>query len=235
MKTTLSTLRNILPQIPIIGPIVSKTYLKILERRFNGSEQYWIDRYATGGNSGSGSYEELATFKAEFLNAFVAEHNIDTVIEYGCGDGNQLQMATYPRYIGFDVSPDALCLCRETFQSDTTKTFKLMTEYDQEQAALTLSLDVLYHLVEDSVFQAYMTRLFTSSTQFVIIYSSDSDSQNDIQAPHVKHRQFTTWVQTNMPQWHLIQHIPNKYPSAAHHSEGYQADFYVYQRTENAD
>jgi len=29
------------------------------------SVEYWIERYASGGNSGSGSYRSLAEFKAE--------------------------------------------------------------------------------------------------------------------------------------------------------------------------
>jgi hypothetical protein len=44
----------------------------------------------------TGSYSELAQLKARVLNAFVAEKNIARVIERGCGDGNQLQLARIP-------------------------------------------------------------------------------------------------------------------------------------------
>src|SRR5215210_4430947 len=43
------------------------------------------------------------------------------------------------------------------------KTFKLMEEYAGESAELALSLEVIYHLVEDEVFESYMRRLFGSS------------------------------------------------------------------------
>src|SRR5437899_4317923 len=58
-------------------------------------------------NSGLGSYDKLAEFKAEVLNGFVKENTIKSVIEYGCGDGNQLKFAEYPSYLGFDVSVKA--------------------------------------------------------------------------------------------------------------------------------
>jgi hypothetical protein len=45
-----------------------------------------------------GSYGKFAAFKAEVLNAFVQEMRVDTVIEFGCGDGNQLTLARYPLF-----------------------------------------------------------------------------------------------------------------------------------------
>jgi hypothetical protein len=38
---------------------------------------------------------------------------------------------------------------------------------------LELSLDVIYHLVEDEVFDAYMRSLFAHAGRFVVIYSSN--------------------------------------------------------------
>ena len=84
---------------------------------------YWEQRYAKGKNSGSGSYNRLAEFKAEIINAFIGENNITTVIEFGCGDGNQLTLANYPNYIGFDVSPTIIKICKEKFQTSKTKEF----------------------------------------------------------------------------------------------------------------
>ncbi len=61
-----------------------------------------------------------------------------SVVEYGCGDGNQLKMATYPQYLGFDVSPAAISMCKSVFNGDATKQFRLMSEYAGESAELTL-------------------------------------------------------------------------------------------------
>jgi hypothetical protein len=203
------------------------------DAQFDTSTQYWNERYRKGGNSGSGSYGRLSHFKAEVLNAFVAEHAIQTVIEFGCGDGNQLSLAKYPRYFGLDVASDAVTACQARFRGDPSKKFATIGSADDPShcsAELALSLDVIYHLVEDALYESYMTRLFASATRYVAIYSSNDDEIATL-APHVRHRRFSTWVQTHCPNWHLHKHIANAFPfSAATPSETSCADFYIYFR-----
>jgi hypothetical protein len=139
-------------------------------------------------------------------------------------------LSAYPSYIGFDVSPDALAQCENIFPNDETKTFKLMDAYANETAQLTLSLDVIYHLTEDSIFFTYMERLFDSSTKFVIIYSSNTDRQERFQRDHVKHRRFSEWIEQNRPDWKLTQHISNRYAYTGNEREGSVADFYLYEK-----
>ena len=219
-------------KIPVVGTILQKVYQKLINppKPFNGSANYWESRYAEGGNSGEGSYGRLAQFKAEFLNDFVEKNSVQTVIEYGSGDGNQLTMARYPEYTGFDVSTKALAICREKFAGDPTKSFKLTDDYQGETAQLTMSLDVIYHLTEDVVFEAYMNRLFDSSEQFVIVYSSDTDDNSGNVVPHVRHRAFTKWVAANKPDWQFNQKVDNLYPLDGDTSSGSFADFYIYER-----
>ena len=198
---------------------------------FKGSARYWEHRYAGGRDSGPGSTGHLAAFKADILNTFIKTNNIKTVIEYGCGDGQQLELACYPTYIGFDISPSAIALCKEKFKANITMVFKLMSEYKEEKAELILSLDVIYHLVEDDTFHRYMERLFSSSDTYVIIYSSNRDKNVKDQPRHVKHRKFTKWVERHAPGWELIEHIPNKYPYNSPDGTGSFADFYIYKKT----
>ncbi|GAA3972009.1 hypothetical protein [Allohahella marinimesophila] len=205
--------------------------MKKSNRGFTGSGDYWKSRYSTGGNSGDGSYNELARFKAEQLNDFVQSKGIRSVIEYGCGDGNQLKLAGYPAYIGFDVSETAVGICRSAFADDRSKSFKTVDHYDGETAELTLSLDVVYHLVEDSVFEGYMHRLFDSSTGYVIVYSSNTDENPAKRPDHVRHRRFTDWVQREKPNWALRSHVPNKYPYRDDTKTGSSADFYFFEKS----
>jgi len=230
MKRFIESTKKLVKQIPIVRTFASRIYVKLLTRQFSGSEKYWVERYERGGNSGAGSHNKLAQFKAEVLNNFVKEQNIRSVIEYGCGDGNQLRLATYQRYLGFDVSPVALSQCKDIFHDDSTKSFKLMSDYNGEVAELTLSLDVVYHLIEDEVFESFMRRLFDSSTRFVIVYSSNKNEQDEIQAPHVKHRKFTQWVDEHIRDWRLITHIPNRYSYTGDINKGSCADFYIYEK-----
>lgn len=221
-------MKDIIIKIPILGSLVKRILRHTTAKKpFSSSEDYWIRRYDLGGNSGIGSYNELAEFKAEIINSFVRDHRIETVIEYGCGDGNQLRLADYPSYIGFEVSPKAVAQCRKIFQDDTSKRFGLMSEYRSETAQLSLSLDVIYHLLEDEVYYSYMERLFASAQRYVIIYSSNFDSE---QKDHQRHRKFSEWVAINTPQWKLVNHIPNKYPYESTSKKGSLADFYIYEK-----
>jgi hypothetical protein len=221
-------MKNAVKKIPLLGPLAVMVYRKWI-RPFPGSANYWQQRYESCGNSGSGSYSELAEFKAEIINSFVRANTIETVIEHGCGDGNQLRLAEYPSYLGFDVSQAAVTRCREIFSNDTTKKFKLSSEYNGEKSQLALSLDVVYHLVENNVFESYMEVLFKSSERFVIIYSSNTNDNQGNEATHVKHRKFSEWIEQNEVGWRLKEYIPNRYPCMS--GKGSFADFYIYEKS----
>jgi cyclopropane fatty-acyl-phospholipid synthase-like methyltransferase len=220
--------RSLVKQVPIVGPALRWISRRFLTRSFPGSEEYWIHRYDAGGNSGAGSYGTLAEFKASVLNTFVKLHSVSSIIEFGCGDGAQLQRSDYPNYLGLDVSPAAIHMCQALFNGDEAKEFRLLKDYRQETAELAISLDVIFHLVEDRLFEEYMARLFKAGGRYVIIYASDINSDAVETAPHVKHRKFTDWVASCCPGWELIDLIPNRYPASRYGDDGSMADFYVY-------
>lgn len=190
---------------------------------------YWERRYQTGMDSGSGSRGELAKFKAKILNELVAREHVQSVIELGCGDGQQLALANYPNYLGLDVSATAIDLCRNRFANDATRAFlwydpaRTVRISNFLRADLTLSLDVIYHLLEDPVYDSYLKELFALSRRWVVIYSSDKEPERT--APHVKHRKFTQDVATNYPSFELREVIRNPYPEITF------ADFYIFERT----
>lgn len=196
------------------------------------SGKYWEKRYECGENSGAGSYNRLAEFKAEVINKFVRENNIKKVIEWGCGDGNQLKLAEYPEYIGFDVSKELVKICNEKFSGDITKKFiwcgdeSFKNEYKGE---LGISLDVIYHLVEDNVYEEYMERLFSSSERYICIYSSNFEKRS---AVHVRNRKFTDWIDVHTNKtWKLLEIVHNKYPySEDDPNDTSWSDFYFYEK-----
>lgn len=211
-----------------------KNYLKTLSQRlqFKGSGSYWEQRYSSGGNSGPGSYNALAAYKAEVLNRFVIDNDITSVIEFGCGDGNQLSLATYPEYIGFDVSQTAVAICQKKFALDPTKSFFLIGDYKNHEADLALSLDVIYHLVEDDVYEQHIRSLFTAARKFVIIYSTAYDEPYS-SGDHVFHRDFRKTICSKYKEWRLDNEILNMHRAS---SRGYDpskfsnANFYIYRR-----
>ncbi len=196
------------------------------------SRTYWEKRYVAGGNSGAGSYNKLAEFKAEVINKFVQENNVSKIIEWGCGDGNQLKLAEYPEYIGFDVSERAVKICKEKFSGDRTKQFIWCGDdnfQNREKGDLSISLDVIYHLIEDDVYEQYMERLFSSSNRFICIYSSDFEERS---ATHVRNRKFTDWVASHTNnEWRLLKIVRNIYPYSEYNpDETSWSDFYFYER-----
>jgi hypothetical protein len=226
------SLRSAIKALPLLGPIATAAARKIKRNRFNGSADYWEKRYLNGGNSGAGSYSRLAEFKADFLNDFVRRHSVRSVIEFGSGDGAQLELSDYPEYVGVDVSEAAIKATRARFASDPSKRFYEPTELPSNTTAeLSLSLDVIYHLVEDGVFEQYMRVLFDKATRFVIVYSSNENAL--VEARHVKHRRFTDWVEQNRPGFMMTEHVPNRYPFNEEDPNNTSfADFYVFERAQ---
>jgi SAM-dependent methyltransferase len=231
-----SRLKALVASTPVLGAMARSVALlpvvKDLRRRFGfqGSSSYWEKRYRKGGSSGSGSFGRLAEFKAKTLNDYVERNNIQSVVEFGCGDGAQLFLARYPRYVGVDIAGGSISTCRQRFRGDDSKRFYLASELpsDLGRFDLVLSLDVIYHLVEDEVYFAYMRSLFAHARRAVAFYSSNSMSPSD--APHVRHRLFTRWIKVNEPQWRQTQFFPNVYPyDPARPGDTSFADFYFFE------
>ena len=192
-----------------------------MDRKEFNSADYWELRYCRGRTSGNGSYGRLAVFKAEVINSFIEEHNIESVLDFGCGDGNQASFFNCQKYIGFDVSKTAIEQCRKKFKTDATKIF-INTIEDLKPVDLTLSCEVLFHLVEPQVFYEYLVKLFEFANRFVIIYSSNNGRLPD--AYHMKHRCFTNIVTKCFPFWKPLRRILNPYPEECF------SDFYLYER-----
>ncbi|MCU1453601.1 MAG: hypothetical protein JWN46_1747 [Acidimicrobiales bacterium] len=216
--------------LPVLGPILRKGRSFIAGDRFTSSEAYWDSRYLKGGTSGGGSYGRLARFKADVLNQLVREHGVASVIEWGCGDGSQLELANYPSYLGVDVSAAAVAACEAKFADDPTKTFTTPAP-DLPRCDVALSLDVTYHLVEDQIFEKYLSDLFASAKKLVVLYTSDAarGEPNHEPVPHIRHRPVNAYVAQHFAEWRLRQHIQNPYPYDGDSATTSFADFYVYE------
>lgn len=220
--------------IPVIGPKIKLIKDIIVGKiKFTTSKNYWEERYKTGGNSGAGSYDRLAKFKAEIINDLIKQEKIETVLEFGCGDGNQLNLFKIKSYVGLDVSETAIRNCIKKFKKDNKKSFFIYDPFCFSDNAkklsceLTLSLDVLFHLVEYDIFEKYLLDLFSTSKKWVIIYSSNFDSTH---VAHEKRRNFTNWVEKNISNFKLIKIINNKYPHIDGDPQTSKADFYIYKK-----
>jgi len=207
--------------------------VKKLLRRLRGfdSDGYWELSYVNGGNSGVGSYGRLAEFKAEVVNRLIQERGLKHIVDWGFGDGNQLKLFVVDRYTGIDVSRTAVSRAQQEWEGDAAKRFFHSSELPlQDQGDLALSFDVLYHLIEDSVFNRYMNNLLESSSDCVLIYSSNKKAKK-IEGHHVMDREFTSWMEEHGRQFELVEKIKNRYPYDPQDPENTSsADFWLYRR-----
>jgi SAM-dependent methyltransferase len=185
---------------------------------YPGDAAYWERRYALGGDSGSGSAGLLARHKADTLNFFVKKNNIATVVELGCGDGQQAQLFDFQNYTGLDIAPSAVARCAEVFAHDDRKRFVLYAPdtFDAAtvQAELTLSLEVIFHLTDSDLYEKYLRHLFATATRWVVIFAPNQPDTTGGIFPHVRLRAFLPDVARLAPQWCLAGHLDPPPPEA---------------------
>lgn len=187
-------------------------------------DNYWEIRYKSGGNSGSGSYNKIAEHKAEVINNYIVKYEIKTISDFGCGDGNQINMFKgFNIYTGFDISSFIIAKCINIFR-DRNNMFFVNSIIDLPTSDLCLSLDVIYHILDNDEYHNYMTNLFNKSNRFVLIFSTDHDDNNH-DAKHILHHKFSDWVVEYYNEFKLIEVIDNNLITGA--------KFYLYERNKN--
>jgi SAM-dependent methyltransferase len=151
---------------------------------------YWDLRYVAGGSSGAGSTGSVAARKAAYVNDLIRREQVTSVVDWGCGDGQQLDLLDLPAtYLGVDISPAAVARCLVRHPGRAFLTWPAADPPVDVRAELALSLDVVFHLVADDDFTAYWGRLFASARRLVLVHSTDVDATST--AAHVRHRRHT--------------------------------------------
>jgi hypothetical protein len=200
------------------------------------SNKYWELRYQTTNikPSGNGSYGKLAEFKSKVINNLISKFQINKIVEFGSGDGNQLGMFKgYQKYIGLDVSKTIVKKCQHVFKNDNTKEFIwLNPNLDINETCggvdMILSLDVLFHLIEQDIYENYLNNIFTQNAKIVVIYGMNFDDNGNF-GPHVKPRTFTKFISEKYPDYKLIDKI-NQEIKSHNHKKGSAADFFIYKK-----
>lgn len=95
-----------------------------------------------------------------------------------------------------------------------------------EKADMAISMDVIYHLIEENVFEDYMYNLFNSASKYVCIYARNENRRT---AMHIKFRKFSTYIEEKFPDWTLEKYIKNRYPYDEKDPDNTSpSDFYLY-------
>ena len=123
----------------------------------------------------------------------MAEHRASAAIRLervrGCGDGRVASRLRVARYLGLDVSPEGLRLCKDACGDRPGWAFALydgVTPPPLPEADLALSLDIIFHLVDDTLYRRHLELVF-GSAPLVCIQSSNKVERG---RAHVLHRRF---------------------------------------------
>jgi hypothetical protein len=135
---------------------------------------YWEKRYADGKNSGSGSYGENATFKANIINRIIKEYECKDMVEFGCGDGNQMSLLTRIPYIGYDISKTIIQ--KNQIKYKTTPNVKFMDmdmcgNYSLS-ADLSICVDVLFHLTIEDDWYKLIDHVCVAAKKVIVIVTN---------------------------------------------------------------
>lgn len=187
---------------------------------------YWERRYRDGRTSGAGSEGDEGAYKAAYLSKFIADHDVKTVVDWGCGDGQVLEQVELhdAQYIGVDISPLMVARMRnDPAFPEPRYLFHTVESYStgtRTQFELAVSMDVLFHFPDDHDYGDYLLRLFMTAEKYVMIYSTNYAGGRT--ARHVYRREFTRDIAEHFPEWELtIAEVPLR--------EGL-ASFFVYEK-----
>jgi len=94
---------------------------------------------------------------------------------------------------------------------------------------MSISMDVIFHLLEDQIFYEYMEDLFLLAERYVVIYNSNHEEYT--KWSEYRHRNFISYIQEKISGWELYQYIPNRYPYKIGEEETTSAsDFYIFKK-----
>jgi len=164
---------------------------------------YWDRRYRDGRSSGAGSEGAEGAYKAAYISKFIADHQVQTVVDWGCGDGQVLELIKFPKgtsYTGVDVSQTIVE--RMTAKFPQHRFIGPSAAHNYEDAyRMSISMDVLFHLPDDRDYFDYLDHLFNSATRHVVIYATNTPDGRT--ARHVFRREFTPDIAERFLDWEL--------------------------------
>lgn len=166
---------------------------------------YWNQRYLQGRTSGEGSEGDKAIAKARYIDRLILEEKIDTIADWGAGDGHVLSMIRLEAdYLGIDISRVAVDRLRREYHGIPKRRFLTLDEARTVEidVDLAMSLDVIFHCIDDLSYEEHLRRLFGSSHRFVLIHSLNENRGRT--ARHVRWRRFTDDVARIAPEWVLM-------------------------------
>lgn len=134
-----------------------------------------------GHGSGWGSHIDYARPYVEFINGFLREHEIKSVLDIGCGDWQFSRFIDWKnsRYVGIDVVESVIEQNNRMFSKEGVSFLRCRVEYaDLSQFELILLKDILQHLSLEGC-SKIIDRVVSSGCRFCLM-TNDTESGPDI-------------------------------------------------------
>jgi len=154
-------------------------------------KSYWEERYKRGRNSGAGSYGKNAHFKSDMIKRTIEENNIKSIVDFGCGDGNQISfLPSNIKYFGYDISQTAIDLCNKQYSGRphwSFGTYDPMTYTYETMADMSMACDILFHVTIEDEWLKTIDCICRSATKIVVLITN-AESIREEYFPHVNYK-----------------------------------------------
>jgi 2-polyprenyl-3-methyl-5-hydroxy-6-metoxy-1,4-benzoquinol methylase len=171
--------------------------------------RYWNDRYSKHGDALSGpgclglsetENEHDYAVKAEFITSAIAasfgEISSLSILDAGCGRGvlAEILVNAGARVTGVDFSPDAINRARSRIKNAQFQVAELDALPFDRQYDVVLSIDVLYHVVDDSKWNAAIAGMLRACKRGGGVLIQEALDLKDT-GEHVRWRTFSDYVE----------------------------------------
>lgn len=146
---------------------------------------YTQNRWLFG--SGEGSLPEITKPYREFLQQFLRDKNIQSVVDIGCGDWQSSRLIDWTgiKYLGLDVVPEVVEKNKRDFTSKNISFTVSDTTYETPPPTdLVIIKDVLQHW-PNNVIQKFLTTL--KNYRYALI-TNDVDERTNVDIAFGEHR-----------------------------------------------
>jgi len=145
-------------------------------------EGVWGTDPAGKGISGSGSTLEITRDYRAYLERFIKEHRVQSVVDAGCGDWNFSRTIDWggASYLGVDIASDVIDAVRRQHENGTIR-FRVGDITEELPAAdLLISKDVLQHLSNELVHKFIRNNLKKGRYKWAILTNDRGSGNQDI-------------------------------------------------------
>ena len=145
-------------------------------------EGIWGTDAAGRGVSGSGSTLEITREYRAYLERFIKEHRVQSVVDAGCGDWTFSRTIDWggASYLGVDIASDVIDAVRRKHEKGRIR-FQVGDITEELPAAdLLISKDVLQHLSNELVHKFIRSNLKTGRYKWVILTNDRGSGNQDI-------------------------------------------------------